>query len=93
MTQAGGLAQTLLEIPAVRWIGRRSYGMYLWHLEVLLLFKFLTGSDIRTYPIVTKILLALVGIGLSCLLSEASNVVFLKPAARLRSRFGSHLIT
>ncbi|GAA4401151.1 hypothetical protein GCM10023168_10450 [Fodinibacter luteus] len=41
-----GRVRALLELPAVRWLGARSYGIYLWHWPVLLV----VGQDLPVAP-------------------------------------------
>jgi peptidoglycan/LPS O-acetylase OafA/YrhL len=41
-----GRARTLLELPAVRWVGARSYGIYVWHWPVVLV----VGQDMPVQP-------------------------------------------
>ena len=41
-----GRVRALLEVPAVRWVGARSYGIYLWHWPVVLV----VGQDLPVQP-------------------------------------------
>jgi hypothetical protein len=41
-----GRLQAVLELPAARWIGARSYGIYLWHWPVFLVI----GADLPVAP-------------------------------------------
>lgn len=41
-----GTLQRVLELPPLRWVGQRSYGIYLWHWPVILI----VNQDIRTAP-------------------------------------------
>ena len=80
---------SLLELPILRWMGRLSYGMYLWHLPVYYLYGHLFGPfPFRSYtlrimlPFVIKFFAAIAVATLSFYLIE-------QPALRLKKRFKS----
>jgi peptidoglycan/LPS O-acetylase OafA/YrhL len=79
----------LLENPMLKWMGRMSYGAYLWHLEVGSLFERSIGMELRTSPSVTAALLALTLVVLSFGAAWVSFVAFQRPVAALRHRFGA----
>src|SRR6266576_1037938 len=79
----------LLELPVLRWVGRLSYGMYLWHLPVYYLYDHLFRPfPIRSYtarimlPFAIKFFVAMGVASLSFYLIE-------QPALRLKKRFKS----
>jgi peptidoglycan/LPS O-acetylase OafA/YrhL len=73
---AAGLLTALLELAPVRWLGRRSYSVYLWHWPVIVFTR--PGVDVRIsgYP-----LLAL-RIGLALVLAELSFRYIEEPVRR-----------
>jgi peptidoglycan/LPS O-acetylase OafA/YrhL len=79
----------LLELPALRWFGRLSYGLYLWHLPVYSLYDAAVPPPaVRSYtlrlliPFATKFLLSVGVAALSFRLIE-------QPALRLKRRYAS----
>lgn len=82
-------ANTILEFPLLRWFGRLSYGLYLWHYPVYLFYDSLFGPfPIRSYTLricstfVVKFLLAVAVSSLSFYFVE-------QPALRLKKRFSA----
>jgi peptidoglycan/LPS O-acetylase OafA/YrhL len=79
-----GHAWAWMESRPVRWVGRRTYGLYLWHLvlvaELSVLFRGAEGPG-RTYAVLLPLVIAtsLVAAGLSYRFVE-------RPAMRLRHR-------
>ncbi|MBX3313445.1 MAG: acyltransferase [Actinobacteria bacterium] len=61
---AGPLGRTW-SLPPLRWLGDRSYSLYLWHVPIF----FAIGLHLRTWPTPVKVLL---GLGSSILLSDLS---------------------
>lgn len=87
ITVSGHLAPVtrVLELPALRWIGRLSYSLYLWHLLGFELAGRLVGSGHGAW------LGILLGWALVFALSMASYHYVEKPFFALRKRFGSNV--
>ncbi len=76
---AGSTSRVLASRPLV-WLGRRSYGLYLWHQAVLV------GLD-RELPHASTGVVALIGIPLSVLIAAASYRYIEQPFLRRKARF------
>lgn len=78
-----------LEKPILKWMGRMSYGAYLWHLEIGAGVEHLMGIAPQTSPSITAALMALALVALSFGAAWLSYVVFQRPVGALRHRFGA----
>lgn len=59
VAHGGGILSQLLELPPIRWVGTRSYGLYLWHWPVFVFTQ--PGLDLpMEEPVATIVRLALV---------------------------------
>lgn len=74
----------ILEISPLRWIGRVSYGLYLWHFPVLDLVKRLELSLSLTI---------IVALALSFAITAISFYFWEQKFVALRKRFGAHIVT
>lgn len=74
----------ILELAPLRWVGRVSYGLYLWHFPVLDLVERLALSAPLT------IIVALV---LSFAITALSFYLWEQKFVALRKRFGAHIVT
>jgi len=77
----------LLEVPVLRWFGRLSYGLYLWHLPVYYLYNHLFPkfpSDSYTVSIMVPFVCKFAA---SVAVAAVSFYFIERPALRLKSRF------
>ena len=89
LTDAGGrLRRRLLEAAPLRELGRRSYGAYLWHYELLLLAAW-AGASAERLPLLPHLTLTLLLFPAAWAAAWASERAFLRPARALRRRLGS----
>ena len=77
------LADRLLAMPPLRWLGRVSYGFYLWHLPVLLWLQANGGVDAAGGALA----FALYGLLFSLVIAGVSWVLVERPALRLAMRW------
>ncbi|MGF1560765.1 MAG: acyltransferase family protein [Geminicoccaceae bacterium] len=78
-------AVDMLECAPMRWLGRRSYALYLWHWQGLYLGWYLTGDHALLSP--------LVGLPVALLLCELSYRLVEHPFIGLRKRLGGHPVS
>jgi len=91
MLTEGGLKTTaFLEWPIMKWMGRMSYGAYLWHLEPRHVFDFYTGETADNLPFGEAALLSAVGLPTTFLIAALSYRCLQQPFNSLRRRYGSH---
>lgn len=88
LTQGGPSAySTALSQPAVRWLGRVSYGIFLWHLPVFVALYDLTGVELFTGGLLP---LLAVGVPVTIVLAAASHRLVEVPASTLVGRHLGH---
>lgn len=90
LTPRGLRASAFLEWPAMKWIGRMSYGAYLWHLEPRHIFDHATGRAGGDLSFGEAALLSSLGIPASLFLAALSARLVYRPLLGLRRRYGSH---
>lgn len=83
--QLGGLVK-LLEIAPLRWMGRRSYAAYLWHMLALTLGGMIVGFSgvIETAPRLTQLQALPFVVALSWIFAELSYRFVFTPAQKLK---------
>jgi peptidoglycan/LPS O-acetylase OafA/YrhL len=74
------LMKVFLEMPVLVWIGRLSYGLYLWHIP---LYAFCYGR-VQHYPLIVRLA---VEFGLTFVAASLSHYFIEKPFLRLKHRF------
>ncbi len=79
----------LLDTPLLKWLGRMSYGAYLWHIEVAECLSKVTGLALDRPPSLNVLAIALVYSVASFGVAALSYTVLQKPLAGLRHRLGS----
>ncbi|CAG7610131.1 O-acetyltransferase OatA [Leucobacter soli] len=82
VTRPGAWAGRALDAAPLRWIGERSYGIYLWHWPLLLLLPTLLGSGATPDPSAGGVLVALTGIALSVAIAAFSHRFVEQPVRR-----------
>ncbi len=82
----------LLELPLLRFVGRASYGLYLWHFAVIYSFMMLAGYDQPSaMPINLRLTCAVTAMTIAAIIGHLSATYVLAPFNPLRRRFGSHV--
>ena len=76
-----GWLRSALGLAPLRWVGRISYGLYLWHFPIFLVFRYRLGVS---FPLRAAIL-----VGLSIAVAAASHQWIERPFLRLKDRFRS----
>lgn len=79
---------TLMELPVMRWFGKYSYGLYVWHpiINMILLYSPLTERFGEINP-VKGVLLLVMAFAVSVLTTLASYKFLESPLLRLKNRF------
>jgi peptidoglycan/LPS O-acetylase OafA/YrhL len=84
-----GLATRLLDVPVLKWMGRLSYGAYLWHLEIGSSVEHLLHLPSQSSPSLQAAIEAPGLVALSFGAAWLSYELFQRPVAGLRRRFGA----
>ncbi|QGM99226.1 acyltransferase family protein [Methylocystis parvus] len=90
LTARGLRASAFLRRPTMRWMGRMSYGAYLWHLEPRHIFDCVTGEAAANLPLGEAVILSSIGVPITFLIAALSYHCFQQPFFPLRRRYGSH---
>lgn len=81
VSRPGAWVGRILDVAPMRWIGERSYGIYLWHWPLLLLVPALLGAGPGADPVAAT-LIALFALGLSVALAALSYRFIERPVRR-----------
>jgi peptidoglycan/LPS O-acetylase OafA/YrhL len=79
--------RALRRLPLARPIGRISYGAYIYHLPVLVLYSFLWPAHSGTFSLTYSLTKFAIGYPVTLLVAYLSFRYFEKPILSLRSRF------
>lgn len=88
----GSFAVVLLETGILRFLGRISYGMYLWHLlpsHAFFIFRGITPAESELAPLADKLGAVVVSTVVAIVMGYLGQRLLLRPLAGLRHRFGS----
>lgn len=85
-----GITVKLLDLPPLRWMGRMSYGAYLWHLEVLGLMFLVFPNHQFPSTLPGKLAAAAGGTTAAFAIAALSYRLVYQNVVGLRRRFGSH---
>ena len=75
----------VLELPLMSWLGRVSYGLYLWHLPVYILTRRIAGDQLSQPAFI------LFAVSVTLLATSLSYYLIERPIVALRQRFGAHI--
>ena len=86
----GGQILKLLEVPPMAFIGRMSYGIYIWHLMPIFVTTQAAASIGQEGSLAAKLVTMVMAFVISTAIAAISARYVLGPVASLRRRFGSH---
>lgn len=92
VSNVGGWLLRALEAPPLRFMGRISYGMYIWHFAAVYGITMLAGyNETTALPGWEKILLVFAAVLTAVGLAFLSFTYVLAPFSKFRRKFGSHV--
>jgi peptidoglycan/LPS O-acetylase OafA/YrhL len=80
--EGGGAVRRFLSLRVVGWLGLVSYGIYLWHTEVIV--WLVEHGLLDSLPWLTTPLLALIALAVTCAIAATSYYAVERPLARLK---------
>lgn len=86
----GGRILKLLEKPAMTFLGRMSYGIYIWHLMPIFVITQTAASLGLEGSLATRLVTVVIAFATSTAIATVSARYVLGPVSSLRRRFGSH---
>ena len=81
--RSGGLTATILTLPALRFLGKISYSLYLWHWPIVVLFRWTIGID----SIVTRVVAAVL-----TLIAASLSYYFIETPMRRKALYSRKVV-
>jgi len=89
MTRDRALFRPIMEHPALNYLGKISYGLYVYHFAVIWLVSVVVRARFSQLPLLPRLLLIGVALGVTIVISGVSYAVIERPFLRLKDRYFS----